>query len=168
MFAKLIPKLKVTSDVSGKALASFVGATEMANMLVRKYNVPFRTAHKIVGALVKSLIESELTLADATPKLLQKTAEETAGIKLTVKAEDIAEIGNPLKLVEKHKVKGGPAPSEVKRALTARKKQINHAKINVAKMNRKLDEAENKLEATVKSHSLPDSNENTKLKNSKL
>ncbi len=57
IFAKIIPDLKVTENVESKAAAGFVGATELANMLVRKYNVAFRTSHKIVGALVKALID---------------------------------------------------------------------------------------------------------------
>ena len=150
MLHKLVPKLKVTADISAKASASFVAATELANVLVRKYNVPFRTAHKIVGALVKSLVESKLTFADATPRLLQKAAEKVAGIKLLVKAEDICELANPLKLVESHKVKGGPAPVEVKRALAAREKQLLLTKSNISKMDKELEEAENKLDATVK------------------
>src|SRR3990170_276674 len=64
MLALLIPELKVQSDVSEKGLKSFVAATELANMLVRKYNVPFRSAHKIVGALVKKLMESKQTFKD--------------------------------------------------------------------------------------------------------
>ena len=76
IFTQLIPNLKVSSNVEGKAAAGFVGATELANMLVRKYNVAFRTSHKIVGALVKSLIDSKQTLLDATPELL---AESSSG-----------------------------------------------------------------------------------------
>jgi len=151
MFAALIPNLKVTADVSSKALMSFAAATELANMLVRKYNVPFRLAHKIIGALVKQLIESKQTFLNATPELLQKTAQDAAGIKLAVKAGDIADAIDALKIVETYTVKGGPAPTEVKRALTARKKGLVLAKANVSKLNQKLDEAEGKLEATVKS-----------------
>ena len=36
IFAALIPNLKVSANVEGKAAAGFVGATELANMLVRK------------------------------------------------------------------------------------------------------------------------------------
>ena len=91
---KLVPKLKVTSDVTEKASKSFVAATELANLLVRKYNVPFRSAHKIVGALVKSLIEAKTDFAAATPKLLEKAAQESTGIKLIIKSEDLAELAN--------------------------------------------------------------------------
>ncbi len=72
MLHKLAPKLKVTEDVSEKALKNFVAATELANLLVRKYNVPFRSAHKIVGAIVKDLLDAKKTFADATPQMLQK------------------------------------------------------------------------------------------------
>jgi argininosuccinate lyase len=168
MFAKLIPNLKVSADVSSKALTSFSAATELANMLVRKYNVPFRSAHKIVGSLVKLLIESKQTFLNATPELLQQIAQAAVGIKLVVKAEDITESIDALKIVETYKVKGGPAPTEVKRALTVRKKRLVLAKSNVSKLKQKLDEAESKLEATVKSYSNADSTENTTFKNSKL
>ena len=109
--------MKVSTNVEEKAAAGFVGATELANMFVRKYNVAFRTAHKIAGALVKSLIDSNQTLLDATPELLQKVALESAGVKLTVKKEDLADCTNPRKIVETYKVQGGPAPGEVKKSI---------------------------------------------------
>jgi argininosuccinate lyase len=168
MFHKMLPKLEVTADVSGKANASFVAATELANMLVRKYDVPFRTAHKIVGALVKSLIEAKLTFADATPALLQKTAKDVASIKLTVKAEDLKALADPLALVEACKVKGGPAPTEVKKALEVWKKKVFLTKSNILKVDKELEEAENKLEKAVKACFSMSSRGNIKLKNSNL
>ena len=143
MVHKLAPKLKVTTDVSERALKSFVAATELANLLVRKYGVPFRSAHKIVGALVKTLADEKMTFADATPKMLAKAAEESTGIKLSVKAEDIKALADPLKLVEACSVKGGPAPAEVKRALCEREKQVLLTKSNISKMDKELGEAEN-------------------------
>jgi len=167
MFAKLIPNLRVTADVSSKALTSFAAATELANMLVRKYNVPFRSAHKIIGALVKQLIEAKQTFLNATPELLQKIAQDAAGIKLSVKAKDIADSVDVLKIVETYKVTGGPAPTEVKRALTVRKKGVVLAKSNVSKLKQKLDEAENKMEATVKSCLKANATEIARFKNPK-
>ena len=114
IFVKLIPNLKVSSNVESKAAGGFVGATELANMLVRKYNVAFRSAHKIVGALVKALIDSKQTLIDATPELLTKVAKESVGIKLTVKKEDIVECTNPRKLIETYKVKVVQHPQRLK------------------------------------------------------
>ncbi len=166
IFAKLIPNLKVSANVESKAAAGFVGATELANMLVRKYNVAFRTSHKIVGALVKSLIDSKQTLLDATPELLQKIAQESAGVKLTVKKEDIVECTNPRKLIETYKVQGGPSPAEVERVLTTRKKTLAQSKTCIAKLQENLANAEKTLDSTVESYALSKSQQNTRLKNS--
>jgi argininosuccinate lyase len=164
MFAKLIPNLKISAEVSAKALAGFSAATELANMLVRKYDVPFRSAHKIVGSLVKLLIKSKQTFRDTTPELLGKVAQDAVGIKLVVHAEDISESIDPFKMVETYKVKGGPAPAEVERALTARKKHFVLTESKVSKLKQKLAEAEGKLESTVKSYSRPDPAENGRFK----
>jgi len=168
MFHKLLPQLKVTADISGKADASFVAATELANVLVRKYNIPFRTAHKLVGAFVKSLMEAKLTFADAKPAMLQKAAEEVVSIKLTVKAEDLKALADPLALVEACNVKGGPAPTEVKKALDVWKKKWFSTRSDIMQMDKKLEEAENNLENTVQSYFPVNSRENITLKNSKL
>ncbi|MCW4009881.1 MAG: argininosuccinate lyase [Candidatus Bathyarchaeota archaeon] len=150
MLHKLMPKLKVTTtDLTNKALKSYVAATELANLLVRKYNVPFRSAHKIVGALVKSLIDAKLTFADATPQMLAKAAEDSAGVKLSVQAADITALADPLKLVEACNVKGGPAPVEIKRALCEREKQVFCTKSNISKMDKELEKAESKLDSIV-------------------
>jgi argininosuccinate lyase len=168
MFHKLLPKLKVTAAVSGKANASFVAATELANLLVRKYDVPFRTAHKIVGALVKSLLEAKLTFKDATPALLQKVALEVANVKVMVETQELKALANPMALVEACKVKGGPAPETVKKALDARKKRLLQTKSNILQMDKELEEAENKLEKAIQTYSHVNSSGNVKLKNSKL
>jgi argininosuccinate lyase len=165
IFAKLIPNIKVSFDVESKAAAGFVGATELANILVRKYNVAFRTSHKIVGALVKSLIDSKKTLRDATPELLQKVAMETAGIQLSVKGEDIVSCVNLRKLVETYKVLGGPSPAEVERAIANRKKTMAQAKGNITRLQENLANAQNTLNQTVEAYSLSKSQESGRLKN---
>ncbi|MEM3050946.1 MAG: argininosuccinate lyase [Candidatus Bathyarchaeia archaeon] len=153
MLHKLLPKLKVTQDVAGKANASFVAATELANLLVRKYSVPFRTAHKIVGAFVKALIGAQRTFAEATPEMLQKAAENVANIKLTVKTEELKALADPLALVEACKVEGGPAPAVVKKALDEWKEKLLHTKSHILQLDKLLEKAENDLEAAVASYS---------------
>jgi argininosuccinate lyase len=154
IFTKLVPKLKVSSEVESKAAAGFVGATELANMLVQKYNVAFRTSHKIVGALVKSLTDSKQTFLDATPELLQKVAQEVGGLKLTVKIEDVVDCTNPRKLVETYKVLGGPSPIEVKRAIKTSKKNMADVKSSIAKLKKNLEDAERNLKRAVESYAL--------------
>jgi argininosuccinate lyase len=168
MFHKLLPKLKVTADVSDKANVSFVAATELANVLVREYAVPFRAAHKIVGTFVKSLIVSKLTFTEATPAILHKAAEDAVGIKLTIKAEDLKALKDPLVLVEACNVKGGPAPKEVKKTLEVWKKKWFSTKSDIIQMDKKLEQAENNLKNVVQSYFPVNPRENAKLKNIKF
>jgi len=154
IFAKLIPNVKVSNIIEQKAAAGFVGATELANMLVRKHHVAFRTAHKIAGSLVKALIESEKTLLDATPQLLEKTAKESAGVKVTIKVEDLAECTNPRKLVETHKAQGGPSPNEVKRALKTRNQEFTLSKNGITQIEQNLAKSQKKLDSIVQEYSL--------------
>ncbi len=167
MLHKLLPKLKITNNVLAKSNTTFVAATELANVLVRKYDIPFRKAHKIVGFFVKSLIELKLTFADATPASLQKAAEETVGIKLTIQTEDLKALVDPLALVEACNVKGGPAPTKVKKALGVFRKKWFSTKSDIVKMEKKLEEAENNLKNAVKSYFPVNSSDKVKLKNTK-
>ena len=88
------------------------------------------------------------------------------GIKLIIKSEDLAELATPLKLVEMCKVKGGPAPTEVKRALAQREKQLLTTKSNISKIDKELEEAENKLESIIQSFLPVNKSKNTTFKNS--
>ena len=151
MLHKLLPKITVIGNVTKKAAEGFVGATELANVLVRKYDVSFRSAHKIVGALVKSLGDSKLTFNEATPELLKRVAKESSGIELSVKKEDISYLFDPLKLVKANNVKGGPSPDVVKKAIEARMKLVFRTKSNISDVDKEVGEAENRLETAVKS-----------------
>ncbi len=154
IFAKLIPNVKVINIIEQKAAAGFVGATELANMLVRKHHVAFRTAHKIAGSLVKTLIESKKTLLDATPQLLEKTAKESAALKVTIKVEDLDECTNPRKLVESHKAQGGPSPNEIKRALKTRNQEFTLSKNCITQIEENLEKSQKKLDSIVQEYSL--------------
>ena len=166
IFTALVPNIKVNTDkVEEKAAKGFVAATEVANMLVSKYGVAFRTSHKIVGALVKALIEENKTLSDATPELLAKVAVASASIKLAVKSKDIVTCTNLRKLIETYKVQGGPSPAEVKRALKNRNKTLTENKKIIANLNDKLADAEIKLNKTIEAYSSSKNIESVKLKN---
>jgi len=75
---------------------------------------------------------------------------------------------DPLKIVENYKVRGGPALTEVERALTIRKQRIALSKSYVSKIRQKIDEAEDKLQFTVKSYLLSNSLGSGRFKNLSL
>jgi len=166
MLSKLVANLKVSKNVFSKPHLSFSASTELANMLVRKYKVPFRTAHRIVGSLIRVLTEYKLALDDATPELLQKVVQDSSGISLNINIEDIREATDPLKTVKSHNARGGPSPIEVKRMLKIRKQRTVMARSNLSGKKRKLNEAEKRLQSVVQSYSSSDDASIVKLKSS--
>jgi argininosuccinate lyase len=165
MLSKLVKNLKVSKDVFSKPVLKFATTTELANMLVKKYSVPFRTSHRIVGTLVKTLLDKKMALSGLTPELLQKAAQDSAGLTLNVKEVDIQESIDPSKFVESHKAKGGPSPTEVKRMLKNRKQLTAQSKLNLSKKESKLEEADSQLKSVVQRYSSSDTkNDNLKSK----
>jgi argininosuccinate lyase len=165
MLSKLVANLKVFKNVFSKPLLSFSTSTELANMLVRKHKVPFRTAHKIVGSLIRKLTEEKLTFYDVTPKLLQKVIQDSFGLSLSINTKDVRESIDPLKFVESHKARGGPSPTEVKRMLKVRKQWTTLSTSNLSKKKLELDESDNQLQSLIQSYSSSDNASIIKLKN---
>jgi argininosuccinate lyase len=163
ILSKFIYHLKVNKDVFNKSFLSFSTSTELVNMLTRKYGVPFRTAHRVVGALTRCLIENGLTLSSVTSELIQAVAKDLGVPSLDVKTEDIRESIDPLKFVKAHNVRGGPSPIEVQRMIQARKRGTAASKKWSYEKKSKLAEADENLQATIKAR-LTENREPIKLK----
>ena len=150
MLSELVPNLEIKKDIFKKQVLKFATTTELANVLVKNYDIPFRTSHKIVGAVVKESLDNNLTLSDLTPEQLNKSAQECAEIILDVKLADIKQATDPKTFVESHKTKGGPAPVEVKRMLDGRKLLTAKTKTTLTNKKGELAAAEIKLNIAVK------------------
>ncbi|MCS7114707.1 MAG: argininosuccinate lyase [Nitrososphaerota archaeon] len=151
MLSKLVPSVKVHNKTLTKPQYSFLAATELANLLVRKYEVPFRSAHKIIGSVVKILISQGLTLNNLTAEAINKTAY-SLGYSVAVKDEDLREALDLMKIVESHNVIGGPSPNEVRRMLIVRKEKISLAKSKIANRKLQLRNADEKIRAIINSY----------------
>ena len=130
----------------------FSTATDLAEILVRELNVPFRTAHQIVGSLVRKLIADGKALEDLTPEVLGEIMAEVTGKKITVNQKILTNIVDPLKSISARDVVGGPAPSEVLKMIKARLTRIKkyenwyNAKVTLLKQtDQKLAKAINEI-----------------------
>jgi argininosuccinate lyase len=151
MMSKLIENCEPNKTLKNSVL-TFSTSTELVNVLVRKYNVPFRTAHKIVGALVRRLIEQKLSLANTNPEMLQETAKKTVGLALTISADDLKTALDYTSFLESHKVKGGPAPTEVKRMIEFRKKSLASMHAKALEMKSNVVSAQKKLRSSIEKY----------------
>lgn len=101
-----------------RASENFITVTELADSIVRRENLPFRIAHKIVGASVKTALDQE---GEITHDILQKSATEILGRELSITENDLKEILSPEYFVSIRTVYGGSAPEETRRALAVEK-----------------------------------------------
>ncbi|MCW4020190.1 MAG: argininosuccinate lyase [Candidatus Bathyarchaeota archaeon] len=152
MLSKILLALKVQSSVSDKPFLTFMTATELANMLVRNHGVSFRTAHKVVGTLIKLLVEQGKSLKDVTPDLLEEVSKKFLKAPLKVKLKEIRDAVDPLSFVESHKVRGGPSAKEARRMLLKRKDSLTLSKKWVSEKKQILNAAQETLNLQVESY----------------
>ncbi len=102
----------------------FFTATELANLIVEDKNVPFRTAHQIVGRVVAKAVELDMKPGDIDSRFVDETAASLKVGPFDIGDEKIKKALDPLESVKAKKVTGGPSPGEVKRMLEVRKKGL--------------------------------------------
>lgn len=104
-------------DEAGRGFST---ATDLADMLVRNYDLPFRTAHSIVGRAARS---GSLALAD-----LDAAAVEMTGSSLSTRGLTDGEIRDALdvrKSLDQKKATGAPSPATVRAAIALRRTRLD-------------------------------------------
>ncbi len=97
-----------TERMAAEAGRGFSTATELADVLVREYGLPFRTAHRIVGRAVR---HGSLDLAT-----VEAAAREAASLSVTERGltqEKIDSVLDPAHAVAVRSIIGGPASAAV-------------------------------------------------------
>jgi argininosuccinate lyase len=126
----------------------FTTAVTLADTMVEK-GLSFRTAHHIVGRLVRMAAERKFTYRDVTPALVNEAAREITGHDLKFTAAAIRDALDPTGFVESRKGMGGPARAEVKRMLARRERDERNWQKQVASRFALVESSERKLAALV-------------------
>ena len=115
-FTGMIDTMKVNKDNMKKgASGGFTNATDVADYLA-KHNVPFRTAHSIVGEMVLYCIKENKAIEELSLKEFKSFSP--------VFEEDIYNAIDLLTCVEERKVIGGPSSESIKIQINALDKFI--------------------------------------------
>lgn len=104
----------------GRELAdtNFSTATELADLMVKEKNLPFRVAHQIVGRTVTKAIEGRIKPSDINSEFIDIVAHELTGEFLMLDNTKVKDALDPEKVVRTRKVVGGPAPEMVEEAIS--------------------------------------------------
>ncbi len=113
VLAAMIPHLRVRADRMEQAAdAGYTLATELADYLATR-GVPFRRAHGIVGAIVRSAVAEQRSLSSLTLEELRAFAPDFD--------KDVLSWLTPESAVRRRRATGGTAPVNVQRRLRTKK-----------------------------------------------
>jgi argininosuccinate lyase len=146
----MVGTMNIRKDAMNKASKiGFMTATELADVLVQTADIPFRTAHHIVGSIAKTGQTPTLAILDELSS--QIIHEKLSDRGLTEKA--ITEALDPVDNVWKRSVHGGPAPHEIKRQIALLKKKLSMIKKDIGVLYEQREKASDKLEIVCKKYS---------------
>ena len=112
-FCDLLPVLGIHKErMREQAWLHWATATDLAAALVRQKGLPWRSAHQIVGILVRLCEERGLGPADVSPQLLDEASkayhDKPAGLDL----DAIRTALDPARFIATRTLRGGPAREE--------------------------------------------------------
>lgn len=121
VMAGVVDTMQVKSDVMAAATAvGFITATELSDTMVRVTGIPFRTAHRIVGALARDKEKPVLEQIDAMAKKIIGKRLSDMGFTQEIIDEALDVEQN----IRVRSIRGGPSPDECERMIKERKKSI--------------------------------------------
>jgi len=119
--------------------------------LVREQNLPWRTAHQIVGILIRLCEDKGVGPGGVTPELLDEAAVAYHGKPAGLDAAQIKTALDPGRFVAARTMRGGPAPAESERQAVFFEDGLKADEATVTAINARLATAARTLEAAIDS-----------------
>jgi argininosuccinate lyase len=149
-YTQLLPAMEVKKDHMRDMAASYwAQATDVAGALVREKDLPWRTAHQIVGILVRFSYERGIKPRDVTPELLDEAAFEYMGKPVGLSQAALQKALDPVAFVNGRTLYGGPAPEECRRRLPEYRAQLHRDQALVGEKEVRLKQAAEKQETAI-------------------
>lgn len=124
-------------------------ATDLADYLVTKHSLPFRTAHLIVGSLVRTSVDQKIKFHDVIMKDITITAKQLGFENISITTQETNQLLDPKTSVESKITIGGPSRSMVVNMIKNGKQNVKMNKKWISSKKTNLKNAEIKLEKTI-------------------
>jgi argininosuccinate lyase len=125
--------------------AGFAQATDLAETLMQVHDLDYRTAHQIVGQVVRQLQARNMTARDITPAAIAESAQEVLGRPLELSAGQLAVALDASALVNARLGIGGAAPPRVGEMILDCRAGVEVERGWVEETARRIQAAESKL-----------------------
>jgi argininosuccinate lyase len=114
LMTEVVRSLIVHRDVMTQRAGAFWStASNLADELVRRFDLPFRTAHQVVGRFVRHSIDAGRGPSDPSPELFRRSAQEMAGREIALEAEELRRLLDPQVFIETRVSEGSVNPRQV-------------------------------------------------------
>ena len=124
---------------------SYICATELANQMVRDYDMGYRTAHDIVNEFVLASREQKIPATRARADLLDEAARKVLGRNLGISEARLRQLLDPAYFIKVTKSRGGVAPDEVVRMIADRRQKLAGARARHLMRIESLENAQEKM-----------------------
>jgi argininosuccinate lyase len=133
--------------LADRAEQGWITVTELADTLVRDHGVPFKTSHKIATRLVA---EASVRPSEPRSRLLHDVSLSVLGRAIEYDEASLDELLSARHFVGVRKTSGGPAPSEMARAIAASRALVESDTKWIADARGKLQSADERLTEAAK------------------
>jgi argininosuccinate lyase len=128
--------------LAARAEEGWITLTELADTLARDEGVPFRTSHTIATRLIA---ETARRPTEPRSGLLREVSQSVLGRPIEFDEAKLAQVLSARHFVEVRKTPGGPAPSEIAKALTASRELLACDRKWLTETRNKLQRADERL-----------------------
>lgn len=147
---EFMPALTVHKDrMQEQAGAHWAQATDVAGALVREHGLAWRTAHQIIGIVVRLSEDRNIRPSDVTPALIDEASIEYMGRPVGLSAASLKQALDPVGVVNRRAIFGGPAPSETQTRVDDYRALLEKDKQEVERLQACLSEGTGKLETAI-------------------
>ncbi len=132
------------------ALSSYAPAVDLAEALVKYSGLSLREAHRVVGEIVRRLVEEGASIREVTVDYVGEVAEKVLGRRISLDRQVLESCLDPRKVVDMRATEGSPNPREVEEMLGKRLKLVEDERRVLEDERRRVSRALTLLEERVR------------------
>jgi argininosuccinate lyase len=130
-----------------QAKTSCITITELADVLARDKNVPFRSAHQIASSIAKKCSQEKFQLNEIPFRTVNEEISNRCNVSLS--QEEWDNIICPIEFIKRRNIQGGPNPDEVYRMAKERRNFLSQLETQLTDEKNRLSSAKRKLQEAV-------------------
>ncbi|MHA1649686.1 MAG: argininosuccinate lyase [Candidatus Helarchaeota archaeon] len=139
----LLATIKLNKEVIKRILQNnFLMATELVDLLIKEWNIPFRTAYTLIATYIKENPEKNEFHPETLKEFLNKSKNSN---QKNITLEMIQSALDPLEAIKRRNHIGGPSPQEEQRMILDRKEKLEKMKEKILNNKKKINQVFSQL-----------------------